>query len=182
MAFQKFKPCNAADLCRILCNLIGITVALIQYNLPYIFSEYLRQELQHVMLFRIQCLRIIAQDRHPALKQVLKDHILHKGVILHFINDQMFYIFLRALSKQSVFQIKDRKYIFVLNLPSLIWHIRKQLISVILQHPIIDRVDVFCHIHTVKPGFQKFSVIIGNITALQRLICINEILHDSIHS
>ena len=60
MAFQKLKPCNAADLCRILCDFIGIAVAFIQDNFPYIFSEYLGQEFQHVMLFCIQCLRIIA--------------------------------------------------------------------------------------------------------------------------
>ena len=93
----------------------------------------------------------------------------------------MFDIFLRAFSEESVFQIKDRVYILILDLSPLIWHIRELIISVVFKHPVINGINIFCHIHAVKFTVQQFSVIIGNVTAFESLISIYKVVLDRIH-
>ena len=85
-------------------------------------------------------------------------------------------------SKHSVFEIKYRKYVFILEFSVLIRNFCQCLIPTVLQKPIIYFVNITGDIHPVEFLPDLFYLIFRKIPVIQCLVFIHQIFHHRIHS
>ena len=153
MTLQVFDSFDVRDLSGVICDLHRITVALFDLNLFHIAPENLRQKLQHILLLLIHSLCPVSHNRHIAGEHLLQDHILHIGIILHLINNQMTDVPVGIGSFQTIFQIQKRIYILIVQTALLPWKFRQSLHTVILQKPVVDLIEIGGYIHFLELFF-----------------------------
>ena len=156
MPIQQFQIRCLVDCSCIRRDFHRISVALIQHDRAHLFSENLWKKQQDIPHRLVQCLCLISQNRHPARKQCVQDHVLEIGIVLHLINHQMFDVAVFIFPFQTIFQIQHRKYIFIFQNPPLIRNIRKFLIPAFFHKPVINHIEILCYIHTIEFSLQDF--------------------------
>ena len=182
MTFKKLHFRNSRQFIGIRRNLNSITVALVHHDPADIFSKYLRQKCQHILLLAVHSLFSVPKNSHPAFKESLNDQILDHGIILHLIHDQMAHTGILLLSFQPIFQIQNRIHILIAQLSFFILNLWKRRKTFLSQETVVQHIEISCLIHPVETALHSLPLLIRKIESLKSLHLINEIFCHCIHS
>ena len=83
---------------------------------------------------------------------------------------------------QKIFQIQHRINIFIFQKAFLIRNLRQCLIAVFFQEPVIQHVQIRTAVHFHEFAAYDLDLVIAEISADQRFVLINHVIHDSLHT